>query len=101
MPGRGGWVCWAVDGAAALTREEQDAFAARSHQRARRSGEATKWLELAAQHTRTFYGLIARQALGKGGENDLRAPVLTRRHVRTLAEIPAGRRAIARAGAPS
>ena len=55
-------------------------WAARSHQRARRSGEATKWLELAAQHTRTFYGLIARQALGKGGENDLRAPVLTRRH---------------------
>lgn len=70
-------------------------WAARSHQRARRSGEATKWLELAAQHTRTFYGLIARQALGKGGENDLRAPVLTRRHVRLLAEIPSGRRAIA------
>jgi soluble lytic murein transglycosylase-like protein len=70
-------------------------WAARSHQRARRSGEATKWLEQAAQHSRTFYGLIARQALGKGGENDLRAPVLTRRHVRTLAEIPAGRRAIA------
>jgi soluble lytic murein transglycosylase-like protein len=70
-------------------------WAARSHQRAHRSGDATKWLEQAAQHTRTFYGLIARQALGKGGENDLRAPVLTRRLVRTLAEIPAGRRAIA------
>ncbi len=63
-------------------------WAARSHQRARRSGEATKWLELAAQHTRTFYGLIARQALGKGGENDLRAPVLTRRHVRTAGGNP-------------
>jgi len=70
-------------------------WAARAHQRARRPGEATKWLELAAQHTRTFYGLIARQALGKGDENDLRAPVLTRRHIRSLAEIPAGRRAIA------
>jgi len=70
-------------------------WAARSHQRAHRPAEATKWLEQAAQHSRTFYGLIARQALGKGDESDVHAPVLTRRHARILAEIPAGRRAIA------
>jgi soluble lytic murein transglycosylase len=70
-------------------------WAARSHQRAHRSAEATKWLEQAAQHSRTFYGLIAGQALGKAGASDVRAPVLTRRHIRVLAEIPAGRRAVA------
>jgi soluble lytic murein transglycosylase-like protein len=70
-------------------------WAARSHQGAGRPAEATKWLEQAAQHSRTFYGLIAWQALGKAGESDIHAPVLTRRHRRILAEVPAGRRAIA------
>ena len=70
-------------------------WAARSHQRAGRPAEATKWLEQAAQHSRTFYGLIALQALGKVDESDIHAPILSRRHARILAEIPAGRRAIA------
>ena len=70
-------------------------WAARSHQGAGRPAEATTWLEQAAQHSRTFYGLIAWQALGKVDESDIHAPVLTRRHARILAEIPAGRRAIA------
>ena len=70
-------------------------WAARSHQRAGRPAEATKWLEQAAQHSRTFYGLIAWQALGKANGSDIHAPVLTRRHRRILAEVPAGRRAIA------
>ena len=70
-------------------------WAARSHQGAGRPAEATKWLEQAAQHSRTFYGLIAWQALGKADESDIHAPVLTRRHGRILAEVPAGRRAIA------
>jgi soluble lytic murein transglycosylase len=70
-------------------------WAARSHQGAGRPAEATKWLEQAAQHSRTFYGLIAWQALGKADESDIHAPVLTRRHRRILAEVPAGRRAIA------
>ena len=70
-------------------------WAARSHQGAGRPAEATTWLEQAAQHSRTFYGLIAWQALGKADESDIHAPVLTRRHRRILAEVPAGRRAIA------
>jgi soluble lytic murein transglycosylase len=70
-------------------------WAARSHQGAGRPAEATKWLEQAAQHSRTFYGLIAWQALGKVDESDIHAPILSRRHARILAEIPAGRRAIA------
>jgi soluble lytic murein transglycosylase len=70
-------------------------WAARSHQGAGRPAVATKWLEQAAQHSRTFYGLIAWQALGKADESDIHAPVLTRRHRRILAEVPAGRRAIA------
>ena len=70
-------------------------WAARSHQGAGRPAEATKWLEQAAQHSRTFYGLIAWQALGKVDESDIHAPTLSRRHARILAEIPAGRRAIA------
>ena len=70
-------------------------WAARSLQGAGHPAEATKWLEQAAQHSRTFYGLIAWQALGKADESDIHAPVLTRRHRRILAEVPAGRRAIA------
>jgi soluble lytic murein transglycosylase len=70
-------------------------WAARSHQGTGRPAEATKWLEQAAQHSRTFYGLIALQALGKVDESDIHAPTLSRRHARILAEIPAGLRAIA------
>ncbi len=70
-------------------------WAARSHQGAGRPAEATKWLEQAAQHSRTFYGLIALQALGRVDESDIHAPILSRRHARILAEIPDGRRAIA------
>jgi soluble lytic murein transglycosylase-like protein len=70
-------------------------WAARAHQRARRPAEAGKWLGEAARNPRTFYGLIARQALGGIEDIGLHTPVLTRRHVRVLAELPAGRRAIA------
>ncbi|UEM22808.1 lytic transglycosylase domain-containing protein [Skermanella mucosa] len=70
-------------------------WAARAHQRARRADEAARWLGEAAKHPRTFYGLIARQALGNISDAGLRVPILTRRHVRVLAEHPAGRRAIA------
>ena len=70
-------------------------WAARAHQRARRGDEAARWLAEAARHPRTFYGLIARQALGNISDAGLREPILTRRHVRVLAEHPAGRRAIA------
>ncbi len=39
-------------------------WAARSHLRGHRPGEVSRWLKLAAEEPRTFYGQLARRALG-------------------------------------
>lgn len=68
-------------------------WAARAHMLARQPHKVTAWLEEAARHSRTFYGLIARETLGLAPDLDLRTPPLDARDLAALIEIPAGKRA--------
>lgn len=70
-------------------------WAARAHMLARQPHKVTAWLEEAARHSRTFYGLIARETLGLEPDLDLRTPPLDARDLAALMEIPAGKRAAA------
>jgi soluble lytic murein transglycosylase-like protein len=62
---------------------------------ARQPHKVTAWLEDAARHSRTFYGLIARESLGLEPDLDLRTPALDARDLAALVELPAGKRAAA------
>jgi len=70
-------------------------WTARSYMLARQPHKVTAWLEDAARHSRTFYGLIARESLGLEPDLDLRTPPLDARDLAALIEIPAGKRAAA------
>ena len=70
-------------------------WAARAHLRRRDPAEMSYWLSLAAEFPRTFYGLLAREALGLKTEFDFRSFQLTDAGVRQLASSPAGSRAVA------
>lgn len=70
-------------------------WAARAHMLARQPHKVTAWLEEAARHSRTFYGLIARETLGLEPDLDLRTPPLDARDLAALIELPAGKRAAA------
>jgi soluble lytic murein transglycosylase-like protein len=70
-------------------------WAARAHLRLRHPGKASEWLLIAADFPRTFYGLLARRALGMeiGGPAPLRH--LDRAQSQRLLADPPARRAIA------
>jgi len=70
-------------------------WAARAHLRARNFPQVGPWLERAAREPRTFYGLLARRALGVDADFAFDAPPVTRVHVEALAAEPGGRRALA------
>jgi len=70
-------------------------WAARAHLRRRDPAEMSFWLSLAAEYPRTFYGLLAREALGLKTEFDFRAFRLTESGVTQLAASPIGARAVA------
>ena len=70
-------------------------WAARAHLRRRDPAEMSYWLSLAAEFPRTFYGLLAREALGLKTEFDFRSFQLTEAGMRQLAASPAGSRAVA------
>ena len=70
-------------------------WAARAHLRRRDPAEMSYWLSLAAEFPRTFYGLLAREALGLKTEFDFRAFQLTADGTRRLAASPTGSRAVA------
>jgi soluble lytic murein transglycosylase-like protein len=70
-------------------------WAARSHLRLRNPGEMSGWLARAAEHPRTFYGLLARRALGMSLGFPVRARGLTAAETKILGADPAGRRALA------
>jgi soluble lytic murein transglycosylase-like protein len=57
--------------------------------------QVTGWLEKAAEHPLTFYGLIAREMLGIDPCLELRDPYLHHADARPLIEQPAGARAVA------
>jgi soluble lytic murein transglycosylase-like protein len=70
-------------------------WAARAHGKLRRPAERARWLEVAADEPRTFYGLVAAEALGRPPQLEFRLPELSPRHARALAERPEARRAVA------
>lgn len=68
-------------------------WAARSHMRAGQVKKVTSWLVRAADHPRTFYGLISTRALGKNFDFNWTIPKFSKAHYKTIAKYPAGRRA--------
>lgn len=70
-------------------------WAARSHMRAGNVKDVSHWLNVANQHPRTFYGLLAARALGKDYQFNWKMPTFTRDYFAVLNSTPQGRRAIA------
>ena len=70
-------------------------WAARSHLLARRPERVNVWLGRAAGYAHTFYGLLARRALGLAIELDWRGPRLAQDMLAGIAARPAGGRALA------
>ena len=70
-------------------------WAARAHLRLRRPAEMSRWLTLAAQSPRTFYGLLAQRALGIKLRFDRHAHALKPAHIAELAGKPRSARAMA------
>jgi soluble lytic murein transglycosylase-like protein len=70
-------------------------WAARAHLRLRRPAQMSRWLTVAAESPRTFYGLLAQRALGIKLRFDRHAHALQPAHVATLAAEPRGARAMA------
>lgn len=78
---------WGLSGAAY--------WAARAHLRNRNPVEVTRWLRVAADYPRTFYGLLASRALGVPPDLHFDPPALSDGDVMAAAAIPAGHRALA------
>jgi len=70
-------------------------WASRAHLRRRDPGSMSRWLATAARYPRTFYGLIAREALGIPIEFDFDGLELSRGEVQSLVASPSGGRALA------
>ena len=88
----------AMAGAGSLSPWEAAAAAfwvARTWERLGRPERAERWLDRAARYDRTFYGLIARRALGRSATFQWQVPPLTVRHLTAIADTPQGYRALA------
>jgi len=71
-------------------------WAARSYLRSHHPEKVSFWLQKAAQHPRSFYGIIAVKALGMEQTRfNWDQPELEGDNVKTLASVPAGKRALA------
>ena len=70
-------------------------WAARVQTKAHRPALAEYWLKIAAQHPRTFYGLIAGRMLGISADFDFNRPLGTQIDLNAVTGIPATRRALA------
>lgn len=70
-------------------------WAARAHARARRFDSVNRWLHRAAEHPRTFYGLLAIRQLGLPTPFTWDAPAVTARDLEAVQRLPAGGRAFA------
>ncbi len=70
-------------------------WAARAHLVGRTPARVTPWLEAAAKHPRTFYGLLAQSLLGRSPEFNWAPPALEREAIERLATSAPGRRAVA------
>lgn len=70
-------------------------WTARAHMRNGNRRQVNHWLNEAAQHPRTFYGMIAVRALGRRFDFDWSAPDFNKAQQQKLAAIPAAARAMA------
>lgn len=70
-------------------------WAARANLVTRNPTEVSRWLDLAAQQGRTFYGILARRALGMEQDLDWTAPQLDATELDRIGSIPGARRAFA------
>ena len=70
-------------------------WVARAELRSDHPTDFTHWLAVAAQHPRTFYGLLARRILGTDGDLGLESDPFTAVDAQLLLDAPAGRRALA------
>jgi len=77
------------------TRTASAFWAARAHLIARRPERVMPLLEQAAQHPRTFYGMLATKLLGREAEFDWSLPPMDGDDVARLKENDGGRRALA------
>ena len=68
-------------------------WAARADLARNQRHEAVHWLKIAAEDKATFYGMLARRALGKEAGLNLQMPTLSATQVERLRQIPAGSRA--------
>jgi len=69
-------------------------WASRAHMRAGNSKAVSGWLRRAAEHPRTFYGLVATRALGWDFDFNWDMPAYTDAHKTTLMKYPEARRAM-------
>ena len=69
-------------------------WAARSHLRLRQPEQMSKWLLTASAHQETFYGLLARRALGMETRFDFRPHEPTKAGLARIDGDPAGHRAL-------
>lgn len=70
-------------------------WASRVHLKLRRPAEATRWLARAATFPASFYGLLARRALGVETPANWSEPALGEADFRYLMEQPGGKRSLA------
>ncbi len=70
-------------------------WAARANMLAQRPDRVSRWLEVAAAHPRTFYGILAGRVLGIEQSFEWSDPTLAASHVETVTRHPAGQRALA------
>jgi soluble lytic murein transglycosylase-like protein len=71
-------------------------WAARACLRSHQPEKVGYWLRRAAQYPRTFYGIISMKALGmEQAKFNWDVPDLDSKHIKALAALPAGRRALA------
>ena len=78
---------WTIAGAAY--------WAGRAHLKARHPELVSKWLKVAAEHPRTFYGQLARRALGMESAFDWAVRPLTETEANQLEQSKTGARALA------
>ena len=70
-------------------------WAARAHLLTRQPQKVNHWLNIAALHSRTFYGLLARRNLGLPTYFNWETPPLTEARLARLTSVPGGARTLA------
>ncbi len=70
-------------------------WAARAHARDRRFAAVNPWLQRAAEHPRTFYGLLAIRQLGVPMPFNWEPPAASARDIEAIRRMPSGARAFA------